>query len=146
MNKMSFKDFLNLNTIAQEVDLSLDTCHKEEVEVNKERINKLFDIAMNDSILVYFDGRYVEEPYDGLEFKTEEEEFYYYNGSSYEEEEFYYYNGSSYIVFVDDNNFKVRFKIRYLKDKNYKPEVYKVVEKACIYTKAHPEVSDYKLY
>lgn len=133
MNKMSFKDFLNLNTIAQEVDLSLDTCHKEEVEVNKERINKLFDIAMNESVLVYFDGRYVEEPYDGLEFKTEEEEFY-------------YYNGSSYIVFVDDNNFKVRFKIRYLKDKNYKLEVYKVVEKACIYTKAHPEVSDYKLY
>ena len=133
MNKMSFKDFLNLKTIAQEVDLSLDTCHKEEVEVNKERINKLFDIAMNDSILMYFDGRYVEEPYDGLEFITEEEEFY-------------YYNGSSYIVFVDDNNFKVRFKIRYLKDKNYKPEVYKVVEKACIYTKAHPEVSDYKLY
>ena len=133
MNKMSFKDFLNLNTIAQEVDLSLDTCHKEEVEVNKERINKLFDIAMNDSILVYFDGRYVEEPYDGLEFKTEEEEFY-------------YYNSSSYIVFVDDYNFKVRFKIRYLKDKNYKPDVYKVVEKACIYTKAHPEVSDYKLY
>ena len=133
MNKLSFKDFLNLRTKAQEVDLSLDTCHEEEVEVNKERINKLFDIAMNDSILVYFDGRYVEEPYDGLEFKTEEEEFY-------------YYNGSSYIVFVDDNNFKVRFKIRYLKDKNYKPEVYKVVEKACIYTKAHPEVSDYKLY
>ena len=133
MNKLSFKDFLNLKTRAQEVDLSLDTCHKDEVEVNKERINKLFDIAMNDSILVYFDGRYVEEPYDGLEFKTEEEEFY-------------YYNGSSYIVFVDDNNFKVRFKIRYLKDKNYKPEVYKVVEKACIYTKAHPEVSDYKLY
>jgi hypothetical protein len=133
MNKLSFKDFLNLKTIAQEVDLSLDTCHKEEVEVNKERINKLFDIAMNESVIVYFDGRYVEEPYDGLEFKTEEEEFY-------------YYNGSSYIVFVDDNNFKVRFKIRYLKDKNYKPEVYKVVEKACIYTKAHPEVSDYKLY
>ena len=133
MNKLSFKDFLNLNTIAQEVDLSLDTCHKEEVEVNKERINKLFDIAMNESVIVYFDGRYVEEPYDGLEFKTEEEEFY-------------YYNGSSYIVFVDDNNFKVRFKIRYLKDKNYKPDVYKVVEKACIYTKAHPEVSDYKLY
>ena len=133
MNKLSFKDFLNLKTRAQEVDLSLDTCHKDEVEVNKERINKLFDIAMNESVIVYFDGRYVEEPYDGLEFKTEEEEFY-------------YYNSSSYIVFVDDNNFKVRFKIRYLKDKNYKPEVYKVVEKACIYTKAHPEVSDYKLY
>lgn len=133
MNKLSFKDFLNLNTKAQEVDLSLDTCHKEEVEVNKERINKLFDIAMNESVLVYFDGRYVEEPYDGLEFKTEEEEFY-------------YYNGSSYLVFVDDYDFKVRFKIRYLKDKNYKPEVYQVVEKACIYTKAHPEVSDYKLY
>ena len=133
MNKLSFKDFLNLKTKAQEVDLSLDTCHKKEVEVNKERINKLFDIAMNESVLVYFDGRYVEEPYDGLEFKTEEEEFY-------------YYNGSSYIVFVDDYDFKVRFKIRYLKDKNYKPDVYKVVEKACIYTKAHPEVSDYKLY
>ena len=117
----------------KEVDLSLDTCHKDEVEVNKERINKLFDIAMNESVIVYFDGRYVEEPYDGLEFKTEEEEFY-------------YYNSSSYIVFVDDYNFKVRFKIRYLKDKNYKPDVYKVVEKACIYTKAHPEVSDYKLY
>ena len=133
MNKLSFKDFLNLKTRAQEVDLSLDTWHKDEVEVTKERINKLFDIAMNESVIVYFDGRYVEEPYDGLEFKTEEEEFY-------------YYNSSSYIVFVDDYNFKVRFKIRYLKDKNYKPDVYKVVEKACIYTKAHPEVSDYKLY
>ena len=132
MNKMSFKDFLNLNTIAQEVDLSLDTCHKEEVEVNKERINKLFDIAMNETVTVYFDGRYVEEPYDGLEFKTEKEEFY-------------YYNSSSYLVFVDDENFKVRFTIRNIKNKNY-AKVYKVVEKACIYTKAHPEVSDYKLY
>ena len=132
MNKLSFKDFLNLKTRAQEVDLSLDTCHKEEVEVNKERINKLFDIAMNETVTVYFDGRYVEEPYDGLEFKTEKEEFY-------------YYNSSSYLVFVDDENFKVRFTIRNIKNKNY-AKVYKVVEKACIYTKAHPEVSDYKLY
>lgn len=132
MNKLSFKDFLNLNTKAQEVDLSLDTCHEEEVEVNKERINKLFDIAMNETVTVYFDGRYVEEPYDGLEFKTEKEEFY-------------YYNSSSYLVFVDDENFKVRFTIRNIKNKNY-AKVYKVVEKACIYTKAHPEVSDYKLH
>lgn len=132
MNKLSFKDFLNLNTKAQEVDLSLDTSHKVEVEVNKERINKLFDIAMNETVTVYFDGRYVEEPYDGLEFKTEKEEFY-------------YYNSSSYLVFVDDENFKVRFTIRNIKNKNY-AKVYKVVEKACIYTKAHPEVSDYKLY
>lgn len=132
MNKLSFKDFLNLRTKAQEVDLSLDTCHEEEVEVNKERINKLFDIAMNETVTVYFDGRYVEEPYDGLEFKTEKEEFY-------------YYNSSSYLVFVDDENFKVRFTIRNIKNKNY-AKVYKVVEKACIYTKAHPEVSDYKLY
>ena len=132
MNKMSFKEFLNLNTIAQEVDLSLDTCHKEEVEVNKERINKLFDIAMNETVTVYFDGRYVEELYDGLEFKTEKEEFY-------------YYNSSSYLVFVDDEDFKVRFTIRSIKDKNY-AKVYKVVEKACLYTRAHPEVSDYKLY
>ncbi len=132
MNKLSFKDFLNLNTKAQEVDLSLDTSHKVEVEVNKERINKLFDIAMNETVTVYFDGRYVEELYDGLEFKTEKEEFY-------------YYNSSSYLVFVDDENFKVRFTIRNIKNKNY-AKVYKVVEKACIYTKAHPEVSDYKLY
>ena len=132
MNKFSFKDFLNLKTKAQEVDLSLDTCHEVEVEVNKERINKLFDIAMNETVTVYFDGRYVEEPYDGLEFKTEKEEFY-------------YYNSSSYLVFVDDENFKVRFTIRSIKNKNY-AQVYKVVEKACLYTKAHPEVSDYKLY
>lgn len=132
MNKLSFKDFLNLRTKAQEVDLSLDTCHEEEVEVNKERINKLFDIAMNETVTVYFDGRYVEELYDGLEFKTEKEEFY-------------YYNSSSYLVFVDDENFKVRFTIRNIKNKNY-AKVYKVVEKACIYTKAHPEVSDYKLH
>lgn len=132
MNKLSFKDFLNLNTKAQEVDLSLDTSHKVEVEVNKERINKLFDIAMNETVTVYFDGRYVEELYDGLEFKTEKEEFY-------------YYNSSSYLVFVDDEDFKVRFTIRSIKNKNY-AKVYKVVEKACIYTKAHPEVSDYKLY
>ena len=54
------------------MDLSLDT-----LTDNKERIKKLFDIALEEEFTVYFDGRYVEEPYDGLEFKTIEEEFYY---------------------------------------------------------------------
>ena len=82
--------------------------------------------------MLYFDGTPVDEPYDGLEFKTLEEEFY-------------YNNGNSYLVFRDTNNFEVTFKIKYLKGYDFKI-VYKVVEKAVNCTKANPGLSKYKLY
>ena len=61
------------------------------------------------------------------------------------EEEFYYYNSNSYLVFKDNIGDQVCFKIKFLKEYDFE-KVYKVVEKACNYTKAHPEVSEYKLY
>lgn len=132
MNIFDFKGFLGLPKDIKEKDLSFDACKKDEIEANKERIKKLFDVALDEQVIVYFDGVYSEEPYDGLEFKTLQEEFY-------------FYNNNSYLVFVDNNDFKVRFRIRYLQNYEFE-KVYKVTEKACNYTKAHPEVSDYKLY
>lgn len=131
MNKNNLKNFLNIDEDVQNKDLSLDACNEKEFEANK-KIKNLFDIALEERFLLYFDGRYVMEPYDGLEFKTLEEEFY-------------YNNGNSYLVFSDSNDFKVTFKIKYLREYNFNM-VYKVVEKAVIYTKANPDVSDYKLY
>ena len=127
MKKNTLIEFLNIDKNIKGIDLSLDT-----VYMNRERIRKLFDVALEEKFTLYFDGRYVEEPYDGLEFKTLEEEFY-------------YNNGNSYLVFEDTTGFKVTFKIKCLKEYNFN-KVYKVVEKAVIYTKAHPEVSEYKLY
>lgn len=132
MNKNNLKNFLNIDEDVQNKDLSLDACNEKEFEANKKKIKNLFDIALEERFLLYFDGRYVMEPYDGLEFKTLEEEFY-------------YNNGNSYLVFSDSNDFKVTFKIKYLREYNFNM-VYKVVEKAVIYTKANPDVSDYKLY
>lgn len=127
MNKNTLIKFLDIDKNIKGIDLSLDT-----VGTNSERINKLFDIALEEVFLLYYDGRYVEEPYEGLEFETMEEEFY-------------YYNGNSYLVFEDYTGFKVSFKVKCLKEYEFS-KVYKVVEKACNYTKAHPEVSEYKLY
>ena len=113
MNKNNLKVFLGITEDIKEKDLSLDTCTKEQVDANTRKIKELFDIALDEQTTVYFDGVYVEEPYDGLEFKT--------------------------------LGFKVRFKIRYLQGYDF-DMVYKVTEKACNYTKAHPNVSNYKLY
>ena len=127
MNKNTLRKFLNIDKNLKGMDLSLDT-----LTDNKERIKKLFDIALEEEFTVYFDGRYVEEPYDGLEFKTIEEEFY-------------YYNSNSYLVCIDNIGDQVCFKIKFLKEYDFE-KVYEVVEKACNYTKALPEVSEYKLY
>ncbi len=97
-----------------------------------EKIKMLFNVALDNILLMYFDGRYVIEPYEGLEFKSLEEEFY-------------YNNSNSYLVFKDEESREVAFKIKYLKGFNF-DRVYKVVEKAFLYTKNHPEVSDYKVY
>jgi len=131
MNKFDLCKLLCLD-IDKEVDLSLDSCANDKKKDYKEKIEKLFDIALLSNVIVYYDGRYVMEPYEDYEFKTEEEEFY-------------YYNQESYLVFVDDNGKKARFKIRDINNHKYST-VYKVVEKACNYTKAHPWVSKNKLY
>jgi hypothetical protein len=132
MNKNNLKKFLDITENINEKELSLENCNNEQAKINAKMVKALFDIALDDQVTVYFDGVYVEEPYEGLEFKTLEEEFY-------------YYNNNSYLVFVDDNNFKVKFKIRNLHGYDF-DMVYKVTEKACNYTKAHPSVSKYKLY
>lgn len=128
MKKNTLFGFLNLDKNIKGVDLSLDN-----LEDNKERINKLFDIALDEKYILFYDGRFVDDPYDGYEFQSLEEEFY-------------YNNGNSYLVFQDKNTEeKVSFKVKSLKDYDF-DTVYKIVEKAVEYTKEHPEVSEYKIY
>lgn len=129
----TLKEFLEIREdVKNKKDISLDACDNSECEINKNRINKLFNIALKEEFILFYDGRYVPEPWDGLEFETMEEEFW-------------YNNGDSHLVFEDEKGTQVTFKIKYLKEFDF-DLVYKVVEKATIYTKAHPEVSDYKLY
>ena len=131
MNKNSLKDFLELNiepTNLNRKDISLDA----EEEINKERIKKLFGIALENKFMLYFDGTAVDDPPDGMELTTIEQQFF-------------YNNGNSFLVFRDDENFEVAFKIKYLREYNFN-KVYEITRIANKKTKANPELSNYKLY
>lgn len=131
MNELdSLKSFLRVTDEVTEIELGKEKEDKATIEADINRIKMLFGIALEDKFVMYFDGGYVDDPYDGLEFKTEEEEFY-------------YNNGRSYLVFEGDKGFKVRIKIPALKIFSYQ-SVCEVVIKAIDYTKAHPDVSEYK--
>ena len=90
------------------------------------------DLELDDEFKMYFDSVYVDEPYDGYVFKDEREEFF-------------YNSGESFIVFEDKNKFKVKFKIRNLKNFKFK-YVCKVVERAIDYGEKHPGLSNYRNY
>lgn len=130
MSKNTLKEYLGVDVKDKRYDLSLDAC--ESKEANQKRIKQLFDIALEEDFILYFDGVAVDDPYDGLDLSDLKDEFY-------------YNNGNSFLVFEDKDGFKVSFKIKYLKEYDYE-RVYKVTEKAVEYTKKHPEVSKYKLY
>lgn len=132
MKENTLKNFLGITGDVKEIALCECPVNSKEFNIEKQLIDRLFNIALEKRFVLYYDGRYVMEPYDGLEFKTEEEEFY-------------YNNNNSYLVFQDITDVKVRFKIRYLSEYEYK-RVYEVVKLAVDFTKKHPEVSDYKLY
>lgn len=131
MSKKLF-DFLDF-----EVD---DKIYEDDIELyfSKEedrlRIDKLFYLGLSkdNKFDMYFYGVPVPEPYDGYEFGSEEEEFY-------------YNNSRSYIVFRDKFNCKVKFKLKTLKYYDF-DLVTEVVKKAIEYTKEHPEVAKYKVY
>ncbi len=135
MKENNLKDFLGLKDVKEkELILCNDKLKypsKNTLKKDMRLIKKLID-ATDGRFIIYFDGRYVDFPYDGLEFKSEKEEFF-------------FNNWNSYIVFVDDTGFKVRFKIKWMEMLPYE-KVYKLVEIGYYYTKAHPEVSKYKLY
>ena len=131
MIKTDLKAFLNLDERPKNPnrkDISLDA----QEDVNRERIKKLFDIALEDKFMLYFDGTAVDDPPDGVEFKTIEEIFF-------------YNNGNSYLVFRDSNNFEVAFKIKWLREYDFQT-VYDITKKATECTKANPHLSKYKLY
>lgn len=132
MNKNTLKEFLNLDGKSKAYDLNLDNCKNNEYDITKKRIKQLFDIALEDKFILYFDGVPVDDPYDGLEFKTLEEEFY-------------FNNGNSYLVFRDEEGIEVLFKIKYLKEYDFE-KVYKATEKAVMYTQSNPQISKYKFY
>ena len=132
MNKNTLKEFLNLDGKSKAYDLNLDNCKNNEYDITKKQIKQLFDIALEDKFILYFDGVPVDDPYDGLEFKTLEEEFY-------------FNNGNSYLVFRDEEGTEVLFKIKCLKEYDFE-KVYKVKEKAVIYTQSNSQISKYKFY
>ena len=70
MNKNTLKEFLNLDGKSKAYDLNLDNCKNNEYDITKKQIKQLFDIALEDKFILYFDGVPVDDPYDGLEFKT----------------------------------------------------------------------------
>lgn len=103
---------------------------------NKEKIKKLIQTAPEKRFIIYFDPYPVDEIYDGYEFESEEEEFY-------------YYNKDSSLVFQDITNFKVRVKIstiKSIKSSMTFEEIRTAVKIAADYTKKHPHVSKNKLY
>ena len=105
MIKTDLKAFLNLDEKPKNPnrkDISLDA----EEDINRERIKKLFDIALEDKFMLYFDGTAVDDPPDGMELTTIEQQFF-------------YNNGNSFLVFRDDENFEVAFKIKYLREYNF---------------------------
>lgn len=131
--KKTLKNFLNLKCDSQKVYLDLENCKSnEEKRVNRKKIKRLLKIALRGDFLLYFDGTAVPEPYDGLQFENDKQEFY-------------YNNGNSHLVFRDKDNFEVAFKVKDIKDYNYK-KVYKVVEKAVICTVNNPKLSSYTIY
>lgn len=109
----------------------------EVMEKEREQINKLFyyvlqdRVKLNDKFKMYFVTQYVDDSFDD-EFKDEKEEFF-------------HNSGESFLVFEDKESFKVKFKIRSLKEYRYE-DVCKVVKKAIKYSKEHPEISNYKSY
>ena len=54
MNKNSLKDFLELNIEATNLNRKDISLYAEE-EINKERIKKLFGIALENKFMLYFD-------------------------------------------------------------------------------------------
>ena len=127
----TLKEFLEIREdVKNKKDLSLDACNNSVCELNRNRINKLFNIALKEDFILFYDGRAVDDYWDGVDPTPIEE--------------FWHNNGNSYLVFEDEKGTQVTFKIKYLKEFDF-DLVYKVVEKADKYTRAHPEVSSYKL-
>lgn len=128
----NLKSFLNIPEEVEKLELGKDRIDKAKVEADNDRIKMLFDIALEDKFVMYFKGVYVDDPYDGLEFKNEEEEFY-------------YNNGKSYLVFRGTTDFEVKIPIPCLKMFPYS-KVRKVAIKAIKYSNAHPGLSDCPLH
>lgn len=139
----NLKDFLGVTADVSEKELCseeliLNKDKSDILEEEKTQIKKLFNLALendlefDDEFKMYFYSVYVDEPYDGYDFKDKKEEFF-------------YNNGESFIVFEDKNGFKVKFKIRNLKNFKFK-YVYKVVKRAIEYGEKHPGISNYRNY
>lgn len=128
----NLRSFLNIPEEVEEIELDKYKTDTAKFEADNDIVKMLFDIALEDKFVMYFKGGYVDDPYDGLEFKNEEEEFY-------------YNNGKSYLVFVGDNDFTVKIPIPRLKIFDYQ-DVRKVAIKAIQYSNSHEGLTDYPLH
>lgn len=124
------KELLNLVKKMKNIELCADGVDKKKYKEESKKIKELFDATLRDitekkeinDYILYFDAIAVDEPYDGLEFKDDEEEFY-------------YYNSESKLVFMDtDGELKICFKIRNLKQFNIDYEKVCTVVKYAIET------------
>ena len=133
MNKVdNLRSFLNIPEEVEEIKLDRYKIDTAKFEADNDIVKMLFGIALEDKFVMYFKGRFVDDPYDGLEFKTEEDEFY-------------YNNGRSDLVFVGDKGFKVIIPIPRLKIFDYQ-DVRKVAIKAIKYSNSHEGLTDYPLH
>jgi len=99
----TLKEFLEIREdVKSRKDLSLDACNNSECELNRNRINKLFNIALKEDFILFYDGRAVDDYWDGVDPTPIEE--------------FWHNNGNSYLVFEDEKGTQVTFKIKYLKE------------------------------
>ncbi len=127
MQKNILKDLLGVEEDVKEVTLKAK---------DKKMIKRLLKIAPKNHYIFYFDVGYVDDIYDGYEFKDEEEEFY-------------YNNSNSYLVFRDITDFEVRIKIstiEKIKEIITFEEMCALTSQAIEYTKKHPSLSKNKLY
>lgn len=141
MKGYTLKDILGIEVkdTTTRVILGFDDRYPETKNNNFEddmvKIKMLYSVALKYNFMIYYDGRYVIEPYEGYDEWLEEHPV----------ECFYYYNSSSYLVFRDETGVEVAFQIKYLKDEKYE-DVYNLTLKAWNYTKEHKELSDYTCY
>lgn len=126
-NNNLLRDLLGVEEDVKEVTLGVR---------DKMMIKRLLKLAPKKRYLFYFDLRYVDEIFDGYEFKDEEEEFY-------------YNNSESYFVFRDITDFKVKIKIstiEKIKEIITFEDMCTLTAQAIECTKKHPSFSKNKVY
>ena len=67
MNKVdNLRSFLNIPEEVEEIKLDRYKIDTAKFEADNDIVKMLFGIALEDKFVMYFKGRFVDDPYDGL--------------------------------------------------------------------------------